>query len=205
MDVYHARSLDLHVPQQGKTPPPPPRILDVGACTGIFSALCLAAFPEATVVAVEPDPENLELLHLNTARHRNRCEIIAAAVGAHAGSTVLFGSHGQGHTQHDAISDDNGTPVTQITLGSLLTEPAALVKIDVEGSEFDLLAACPEIALARADRIHMELHGTREAPWVDDAPRRYGEMMTKLAYTHTVQVFGSPADGGYAYCTAYDR
>lgn len=204
LDTYHAASVAEHLQWnaadailQSKRKP---RVLDVGACTGIFSALIAQLAPHAQIVAIEPDADNLELLTLNTAKWRDRVQIVPAALGAERGTASLVGSRGTGYTS----SAGEGTRVEVLPLAEFLNEPVALLKVDVEGSEFDMLAACPSEALARVDHIHMEIHGTREAPWVDDAPRRYGELMTKLAYTHSVQVFGRPDEGAMAYCHRYD-
>ena len=200
-DVYHLRGLEITRPS---VEVPRPLVLDIGACTGIFAAMVARMLPDVRIVAVEPDRENVELLTLNTAKWRDRIEIVPKAVGAHEGTTTLFGSHATGHTKHDAHSDDFGVPVEQITLASLLTEPVALLKVDCEGQEMaGLFDSCSEDQMCLVDRVVMETHGTREAPWIDDAPRRYGELVTKLAFTHSVQAFGRPDEGGYLFAHSY--
>lgn len=201
LDTYHLRGLVLGAPDHER---PPPRIVDVGASTGIFTALCLQMFPDALVCSIEPDGDNLDLLFLNTVNWRHRCEIIRGAVGAASGSTYLVGGHATGHTD-PAGAGGGSQKVALFPLAEFLDRPTALLKLDCEGAEYDAIAACPEAALANADQIVMEWHGTDEAPWVKDAPRRYGEMLAKLAYTHTVQTFGSPARGGYLFASRYDR
>lgn len=208
-DTYHCRGMNIARAKGTRDECDPgmpivdgrrPLVLDVGANTGLFSALVLQMFPDSRVIAIEPDADNLELLTLNTAKWRDRVQIVPAALGAERGTTSLVGSHGTGYTS----SAGEGPRVEVLPLAEFLNEPVALLKVDCESAEFDIFAACPSEALARVDHIHMEIHGTREAPWIDDAPRRYGELMTKLAYTHSVQVFGRPDEGAMAYCHRYD-
>ncbi|MGH2913128.1 MAG: hypothetical protein ACRDJ3_11710, partial [Solirubrobacteraceae bacterium] len=63
----------------------PPRIADLGANVGLFAAFCRERWSGASVVAVEPDPENLELLH-RVARATNEIEVIAACASNYEGS-----------------------------------------------------------------------------------------------------------------------
>lgn len=203
-DVYHLRGLDLlgeATGAAGGTHTENPRIIDVGACTGIFTALCLQLFPDSTVVAIEPDTRNVELLNLNTMSWRHRCDIVRAAIGSSTGQVNLVGSHATGHTEPHR--SDDSRPVALLPLVQFLDRPVALLKLDCEGAEYDTIAACPSDALANAARIYMEWHGTREAPWIDDPPRRFGEMLARLSFTHTIQTFGRPDEGGYLFATRY--
>lgn len=202
MDTYHLRGLDLRR-CSGVGTENFERIIDVGACTGLFTALCAQAWPRAEIAAIEPDRENIDLLTLNTGKWRGRVHVIAAAVGAHAGEATLYGGHGTGYTL-DGPDDRLGQTVRQVTLAELLLEPVSLLKMDIEGGEYEAIAACPPALLASVDRIVMEWHGTSEAPWVDDAPARYGELLTHLAYTHSVTVYGRPDAGGYLYAHRND-
>lgn len=203
-DVYHLRGLDLpwSPNDQGIARP---RILDIGACTGIFAALCLAQFPQAELVAVEPEAQNVELLNLNTGRWRDRITIVHAAVGATAGEVSLMGGHGTGHT---AVWEEGneGQRVAQVTLDSLLTEPVALLKLDIEGAEFSAIGAASEQSMARVERVALEFHGPGTCEWMpeDGYERQYGDLMAKLAQTHAVSVFGRPALGGSLFAHRYD-
>ena len=49
----------------------PGTILDAGANIGLASVFFAELYPNATIVAVEPDPANFKLLELNTARYGN--------------------------------------------------------------------------------------------------------------------------------------
>lgn len=192
-DAYHCRGTVLEADEFER-----PQVVDIGACTGIFAALCLQLWPACEVHCYEPDQANFDLLTVNTQKWASRVRLHRQAVGRHGGRVGLAGSHGTGHTVE-------GDTVEQVSLASILTSgPVAFLKVDVEGAEYDMLDACPTELFRHVDRIACEWHGTREAPWVDDAPRRYGELVAKLGFTHAVSAFGSPDAGGYLYAHRYD-
>lgn len=204
-DVYHLRGLTFvnhdNPDHSLNAPIFRPRIVDVGAHTGIFAALCLQMFPTCDVVALEPDGPNLDLLYLNTVNWRDRCTITRGAIGPTRGATNLLGGYANGYT--DPTPGGGSQSVEMYPLAEFVDRPTALLKVDVEGAEYGAFMACPEANLAMVDRIHMEWHGTSEAPWMEGAPTRYGELLTKLGYTHTVQTFGRPDQGGYLFATRY--
>lgn len=206
-DVYHLRGMELATENEivtrdgtGRTRHtyvPPPLIVDLGANTGIFAVLAAAQFPTARLICVEPEPDNLDVLEKNVTPLGLRAEVWAGAVGAHTGTVLLRGDTAQAHVAPLNQSPEGGQIVSQVPLTTIISEAAvALLKIDVEGAEYDIIDACPPGLLARVDRIAMEFHGTREAPWIDDAPRRFGQMVAKLQETHSCQIIGTPQTGG---------
>ena len=66
-----------------------PVIIDAGANVGAASLWFAQAFPEAVIRAVEPDPDNAEVLRLNAAS-RPSIEVIQAAIGAEIGAVSLL-------------------------------------------------------------------------------------------------------------------
>jgi FkbM family methyltransferase len=145
--------------------------VDVGANIGFFSTLAARLVgPSGRVVAFEPHPGARAILE--QAISANGCEsiveIIAAAVGAAEGRTSLFLSVDSVLSTTDpARAPSHGYPFTQsidvprVTLDGWFRDHGdlagriALVKIDVEGTEADviegmreMLAACPRAAIA---------------------------------------------------------
>lgn len=201
-DVYHARGLDVlnyDVVENVLNGRKQPRVIDIGACTGAFSALVARMYPGCEVLAVEPDAENFALLQKNVATFGGRVATLRAAVGHAFGHLSLIGGEGTGHTVHDG----SGQVVDMVPLDHLIGDGAAFLKIDAEAAEFSMIEACPSAALARVNLIHMEVHGPGTCPWVTDIDRKYGDLMTKLAKTHAVTVFGRPDLGGMLYAHAY--
>lgn len=209
LDVYHLRGLQLK-----PTPPAQlagdgslwtPRIIDLGACSGIFSALACQMFPTARVLAIEPDPDNFALLKMNTKKWPDRVEHYNAAIGSDQRFVLMEGEGATGHTLGMADPDNPGA-VEQITLEQCIAgQMVALLKIDVEGAEYATLDACPIEAMRRVDQIAMEWHGPEMCPWVgrNGTNIQYGDMLHKLAVTHAVTVFGRPDRGGMLYAHRY--
>src|SRR5262245_56179491 len=128
-------------------------LIDVGANVGqmTLEAAELTG-PTGRVIAIEPAPGNLKLLraHVQANGFQDRVEIVEAACGSEAGSATfhLFGSDtdvvGSGHNLHGPVceGDWQQLPVRICTIDELcrtkLLRPA-VVKIDVEGAELEVL------------------------------------------------------------------
>lgn len=196
LDVYHLRGLDM---TRKSLNVDPPRIIDIGACTGIFAACCLQMFPDVTVMAYEPGGENCALARRNVEKFPKRARIDHAAVGGSRGKVTMAG---EGATGHTVPGDD----VTQVTLEDAVGGmQCRLLKVDCEGAEYAILDAAPAATMQLIDLIHMEWHGPEMAPWVQDGNPQYGDMLHKLAFTHAVTVFGHPDRGGMLYAHRYDK
>jgi FkbM family methyltransferase len=211
-DVYRVRSLDLtpvhHVDPYGDRAPwdEGRSVIDLGACTGIFSALCLA-FGASHVIAVEPEPDNCALLRKNLGGYGDRVTIIEGAVSGDGEPVFIVGEAGTGHTErvHHGPPPHAVPSSTLAQIIDLAPTPIALCKIDVEGAEYDAIAACDSEHLARVENLALEVHGPATAAHLDPATidAQYGALLTKLAYTHAVTAFGTPDAGGYVYAHRY--
>lgn len=177
-DCYKVFDLNL----DGRT------IIDCGAHIGVFATMC--ALRGARVIAIEPQPENLELLRVN-AKQFPRITILPFAVGATEGMTYIDGESGGAHTGPEGI------PVDQVTLSSLLDGPVDVLKLDMEGGEVAALLACDHKHLKRAHRVVLETHGPKICPWVDRP--HVGELVEHLLPTHDVQASGFPSHLGYIH------
>lgn len=144
-------------------------VLDLGANVGIFSA-CVAARARR-VIAYEPMPENFAHLFANVGARPN-VTAVEGAVGAAAGTLRLFrpriatmaGTY-SAHREHGAFLSDEFRDVEAITLEEVFARHAVercdLLKLDVEGHEYEILHAVSDAALARVRRIHGEYHDVR--------------------------------------------
>jgi FkbM family methyltransferase len=136
-------------------PAQPPRlVVDLGAHVGISVAFFHAAFPRARILAVEPDPATFRLLERNVG-HLPRVELRRVAVGkAHGAGAVVPGAA----SWENRVVASSAGDVEIVTLDELATDDAevpALLKIDVEGAEWDVLSAAD---LKRFSTIVGELH-----------------------------------------------
>jgi FkbM family methyltransferase len=136
--------------------PAAPRIVDLGANIGLFGAWALGRFPEATIVAVEADPANAEI-------HRRTIEAngldarwrLVEAFAATAPGLIHFAA-GKHAISHAAAGEKDSIEVPAVdVLPELGT--ADLVKIDIEGAEWDLLAD-PRFRDIRPRAVVLEYH-----------------------------------------------
>ena len=151
---------------------PPSVIVDAGAYTGLSTSFFATRYPDATIIAIEPDEENFELLVRNTTRYPN-VHTIRAALWAESGSVSLV-DPGDGAWGLRLLESDGSSPVAAdvnsavgsksvraVTITDIMRdydlEKIDLLKVDVEGSEKEIFAnANPWIAFVEA--ICLELH-----------------------------------------------
>lgn len=136
----------------------PPRVLDLGANIGMFAVWCRERWPGAHVVSVEPDPDNLELLR-RAAGRGGGIEVVPACAGCSDG-TVRFvaGKFTESHVP-DPGSSEETIEVSRVDVFGL-AQSTDLVKMDIEGSEWEILADSRLRALPAAAWV-MEWHADR--------------------------------------------
>jgi FkbM family methyltransferase len=200
-DVYRIRSLPWREWRRGRDSAEGRTVIDLGACTGTFSAMCLA-YGAREVISVEPNPQNVEMIarNLKLAEGRGAWTVYHAAVGAAAGKTNVIGEGATGHT----LTDEDGT-IPTMRLDALIDRaqyPIGLVKCDVEGAEYPTFLACSHDGLRKVERIVMEWHGPIECPWLHTP--RIGFLVEHLQYTHSVSLIGTPDRGGYLFAHRND-
>ena len=118
-----------------------PVIIDGGANIGASALWFTRQYPDARVVAVEPDTDNFRLLKFNTAACEN-IEPVQAALGAEPGFVEVTNAVGLGWAAQTKRVD-TGTPIVMI--GDIPTSVEGgklfIVKIDIEGFESDLFSS----------------------------------------------------------------
>lgn len=143
--------------------PDPKVIVDLGAHFGDTSLYYHAHFPDATILAVEPSPENYERLVQHVSKIPNIIPI-QGAVGTTDGETQLniVGS-GLGHSLVERAGTQSTATVQQFTLGTLFQrhgiKKADVVKFDIEGGEYALFKDVKPETYARAyiGEVHPDL------------------------------------------------
>jgi FkbM family methyltransferase len=142
-------------------------IIDCGANVGYSSAYLLNRFPQARLVAIEPDADNYRMLEINLAPYRERCTLIQGGVWSRpAGlvvSAVRQGSADEwGITVRECAQGETAM-VDAVDLGSLLRDSGesriSILKIDIEGSEREVFASNVDGWIDRFDNLVIELHG----------------------------------------------
>jgi FkbM family methyltransferase len=115
-----------------------PLIIDAGANIGAASLWLAEQFPEAHVIAVEPDPTNARMCRLNT-KDVPRIQVHEGAIGAHSGRVALANPVGSADAVRTARTEEGAVPV--FTVQELCENGQLfLIKIDIEGFESDLFS-----------------------------------------------------------------
>jgi FkbM family methyltransferase len=143
-------------------------IIDCGANIGLASIYFLNRFPEATVLAVEPDPENVALCQQNLEPYGGRVKVVNGAVWSHRGRVVVvpseFGPSDKWGVQVRACEsgDSEKVAVDAFDLPSLMIsvgmDQVDLLKLDIERSELVLFSAPTDEWLPRVRNVIIELH-----------------------------------------------
>jgi FkbM family methyltransferase len=135
--------------------PADPTIADLGANIGLFGAWILGRYPDASIVGIEADPANAAVHRLAIgANGTDRWRLVEAAAATSPGVLRLAaGSHA---TSHVAAQGENGIDVEAVDAFRFL-ELADLIKIDIEGGEWELLAD-PRFSSLPAVAVVLEYH-----------------------------------------------
>jgi FkbM family methyltransferase len=136
---------------------PPRAIVDLGANIGLFGAWALGRFPDARIVAFEPDAGNAAVHERAIAANAagDRWELVRAAAATEDGTVRFTG--GEFTVSHvDADDQPGGVEVPAVDVFPRLAG-ADFIKIDIEGSEWALLAD-PRFPQLDAATIVLEYH-----------------------------------------------
>ena len=141
-------------------------IIDCGANVGYSSAYFLTRFPQAKVIAIEPDSRNFAVLQRNLKPYGDRVKLYQAGIWSHTtGLTVCRGDYRDGRewaTQVRASLPGETPDVEAIDIGSILRESGSekidLLKIDIERSETEVFARNYQEWLGKTRNMVIELH-----------------------------------------------
>jgi FkbM family methyltransferase len=177
--------------------------IDVGANIGAVS-LFVDSFNKdredgnkIKVYAVEPEPNNLYLLSQNI--ENNPTENITIVNNAIWHEEKMVSISNRGGNSSIVDTDEDKSEVLAITLETLFStydiKEVDVMKIDIEGAEFDLIINTPAETLAKINRLVLEFDKSFDG--------RFGQMIEKLSKQFGIDILGSPERGGYVYANRY--
>jgi FkbM family methyltransferase len=157
-------------------------IVDVGANIGVFTLYAAREAPAAQIVSIEPFPDTCQRLRdlVETNRLTDRVTILNCAV-SRASGTAAMDAASEIPSQYKRITSDatralnlkyrgdtalrqatEGVPVRTETLQQVLESVkvtgADLVKLNIHGSEYEVLMFTPPIVLRAFRRIAVQYH-----------------------------------------------
>ena len=185
-----------------------PRVIfDLGANIGLSSAWFLSHFPNATVFAVEPDPQNFGLCSRNLSLYAGRAHVLLGAAWSKRTMLALSHSSGDGREWASRVSDTKpaaaNNEVEAWDIGSLMERSGAkvidLLKVDIERAELEVFAHGYEHWLPLVRNICIELHDTQCEEVFFAALKGYQYQVSRtgeLTICRNLQPISVPRDSG---------
>ena len=149
------------------TPNSPPKlIIDCGAYVGYSTAFFLSQYPNAHIIAVEPDSDNYHLLQQNMSPYKDQVELIRAGIWNQETGIMIDdcsnGDKGKWAIRVRKSKNDEKPDLMGITMEKLLSQSSFeridILKMDVEGAEKIVFENCDNW-INKVDAICIELHG----------------------------------------------
>ncbi len=141
-------------------------ILDLGANVGMFTIYAARNAPRAKVFSCEPFPSTFRRLVATVRDHHLDPRVTCLNYAATGASGARLMPDGPVPSQRRALASSgvsSGTQVIGKTLESMLEENhlphVDLLKMDIEGSEYEVFLSTPQKVLWQIDRIALEYHG----------------------------------------------
>lgn len=140
-----------------------PLILDCGGNVGLSVVRFKQCYPRSRIVVYEADPAVAEVLQANvSALNLQDVDVRAAAVWREAG-TVSFEAEG---ADGGRVGAGAGRTVPALRLADEISDPVALLKLDIEGAEFAVLQdLCESGGMRQVQRVVCEVHSR---PYTDE-------------------------------------
>lgn len=177
---YEKRRLFERTIQPGST------VYDVGANVGFYTLLAsVLVGASGRVVAFEPVPRNLSLLHEHLRLNRvENVRVVEAAVAEREGRARFdLGPHASMGRLSEGGSLEISTVVLDPLVASAELPPPDVMKIDVEGAEGLVLRGAQSVLTDRRPEIFLSTHGP-------EVHRECTGLLLSLGYRLT------PIDGG---------
>ncbi len=154
--VFVLKEYDFPIPFEPKI------IVDGGANIGMSALYFARRFPQATIVAIEPDTANAALLQHNT-RDYPKVETVRAGLWSQSGHLRIRNIQADANAfQVDQVDAPGTDTLPAISLGDIRTRYNAdlldIVKLDVEGAEKEIFRTGFESWLPYTRLLIVELH-----------------------------------------------
>lgn len=148
------------------------KVLDIGANIGVFSLW--AQKKGAVVTSYEPGISTYDCLKRNCAGRAIATHHAAVVGEPRPGGRVDLYVHDERSTRNTLVGHEIGTgrplsekvSVPAVPIADVMSEPVDLLKVDVEGAEFEVFEHATDEQLRRAERIVLEFHRSVGSPTV---------------------------------------
>lgn len=150
-----------------------PLLIDAGANIGLAALRWKTRLPRFRYLGFEPDPEAVKICRANLAAWNCGGTVHALALAGSTGQARFLRDGADGGSLAGGSISGTTIEVPTVRLSEYLQEPVALLKIDVEGAEDEvLLEAEPRLSVVR--NLFVEVHARR------GQPQRWGALLDRL-------------------------
>lgn len=145
---------------------PPATIVDAGANVGYTSLYFAMRYPQARIVAIEPEPGNCEVFRLNCG-HAEQIRLLEAALWPNNAGKLHIASADVSSWSFQVMDDEDDASserasIQAVTIPEILSNlpdgRIDLLKLDIEGSERWLFEAAPLDWLSKVKSLSVECH-----------------------------------------------
>lgn len=177
-------------------------LVDIGANIGVVSTYAASLADHIRVIAIEPEPHNLDYLRRNLDLNgvSDRVTVQQVAVSDYSGSGWI--NNGLTNAKLSTGKAPDSVQIPVITLAEVFTGNdiayCDVMKIDVEGAEAAIINGASLDVLRKIGYIALEFDAVPP-----EGETAFGAMLTKLAKVFNMHVLGSPERGGYVYGHRY--
>lgn len=172
------------LPEDGGT------VIDIGAHIGLYTMLVSGACKNTRIFSFEPASENYALLRDNITRNSlDSVKTFNLAVSGQGCRKELFLSEDQaGHTLYK--KSEKKESVDCVTLDEIINDNGiqkiAVLKLDCEGSEYDILKNLSDAGYEKIERICMEYHIVNgDSAMLDELKKNLARRGFSVEDTHT--------------------
>ena len=138
-------------------------VVDVGAHIGVFSVMASSIIGEGKVYAIEPSRKNFDLL-IEQVRINDDKKIIPFNIALSNKKSKMKLYSGKHSARGSLLRDEGGSyeEVDTMTLKDFFRKEkihkCELLKMDIEGAEYDVLYSTPRSVFDKIDNLFMEIH-----------------------------------------------
>lgn len=135
-----------------------PLIIDCGANIGFSSIYFKRLYPDAKIIAFEPDPYIFSYLEHNIASFGfERVELINKALWSSETELEFYSEGADGGRIKELGDNEQIIKIKTERLSKYLMQKVSFLKLDIEGAEYEVLHECREL-LGNVQNIFVEYH-----------------------------------------------
>lgn len=140
----------------------PQTIIDAGANIGLFSVLMASLYPQANIIAIEPDPENFRMLEKNTKMYPKIKLLNYGLWSKNTWLEIQEGNFDKSGVMVQEAGAHTSSSLKAVSIPQIMSDfnlkNIDLIKIDIEGSEKEVFSLDSEHWLPKTKILIIELH-----------------------------------------------